>query len=60
MVLGPLAVNVVGTLGLRETVDLSTGKAGKKLFGEGVIDRFALITLVILKSLEAGKGGATC
>jgi fluoride ion exporter CrcB/FEX len=34
--LGLLAVNVVGALGLGETVDLTTGEASEELFSEAV------------------------
>jgi len=39
--LGLLAVNVVGTLGLGETVDLTAGEASEELLGEAVRDSLA-------------------
>ena len=36
-----LAVDVVGTLGLAELVDLTTGETGDELLGEGVGDWLA-------------------
>lgn len=41
LVLGPLAVDVVGALGLGEFVDLSTGEACEQLLGELVGDWLA-------------------
>lgn len=59
MMLGLLTVDPVGTLGLGKFVDFSTGKTSKELLGKGVVDRLALLALVVLKGLEAGKGCAT-
>ena len=39
--LGLLAVNVVGTLGLGETVDLTASEASEELLGEAVRDGLA-------------------
>lgn len=38
---GLLAVDVVGTFGLSELVDLTTGETGNELLGEGVGDWLA-------------------
>jgi len=41
LALGTLAVDVVGTLGLAELVDLAAGKSGYDLLGELVVDLLA-------------------
>lgn len=41
LALSPLAVDVVGALGLGETVDLAAGEASEELLGELVVDRLA-------------------
>jgi hypothetical protein len=41
MTLGLLTVDVVGTLGLGELVDLTTDDAGEELLGELVVDGLA-------------------
>lgn len=58
LVLGLLAVDPVGALGLGELVDLGAGEASEELLSEGVGDVLALLALVVLKGLEGGKGGA--
>jgi hypothetical protein len=45
LVLGALAVDVVGALGLGELVNLATGDAGQELLGEGVVDGLACMCM---------------
>ena len=51
VVLGPFAVDEVGTLGLGQTVDLGAGEASKKLFGEAVAYCLAFLSLAVLEHL---------
>jgi hypothetical protein len=51
----PFTIPVVSTLGLGQLVDLGPGKTDQQFLGKGVVDRLALLALVVLESLEGGK-----
>jgi hypothetical protein len=52
----PFTIPVVSTLGLGQLINFGPGKTDEQFLGEGVVDRLALLALVVLESLEGRKG----
>ena len=57
VVLGALLVDKVEPLGLGQPVDLEAGGGGQHLLGQAVVDRLALLALLVLPQAHALEGG---